>query len=322
MSLSTSQVESAVRYNTSAARKIGWAGEFGRVAATLGPGVSMMSAPEFAKSLADWQVKEDGLTEDGKLGPGSWKRMKKLHKSAAAAVTLPEWLKPKGLSSVEPLVVGGTGPTWMHVAQSEKRMWDSEIAKMTKEQAKIAEFHMSRDEEYFLSSPYFGGEVQPRGSTPKNKLRRHWCAAFANHCLHRAGFSHTGSAGANSFAKSSLWHFDGCEEPERGCVIVFSNNTIGGHVAFLDDINGTPDKLKFDGSKRVSISKHKIKVLGGNQRGERITSSVMTSYSYMLTAVGRNGVRSPYMKPRRGPANCNLDPSTAHPHHCGKTHSA
>lgn len=278
-----------------------------------------MTAPQFVTTLAAWQADEKGLTEDGKLGPGTWKRMKKLHKAAVAA--LPKWLEPKGASKIEPLMIGGSGPTWMHVAQAEQRMWDGEIAKMAKDHAKVAEFHMSRDEEYFLSSPYFGGSTQSRGSTPSNSLRRHWCAAFVNHCLHRAGYSHTGSAGANSFAKSSLWHFDGCEEPERGCVIVFSNGTIGGHVAFLDDLRGLPDELKFDSKKRVKISKHKVKVLGGNQKGQRINSRDMTaSYAYMLTAVGRNGVRSPYMKPRRGPANCNLDPSTAHPHHCGKTH--
>ena len=320
MSLTKSKLQSAVGYNPSAAHKYGWAGQFGRVAAVLGKEVSAMTPQKFATTLAAWQAKEKGLTEDGKLGPGSWQRMKKLHKAAAAAAPLPEWLKPKGLSKIEPLLVGGAGPAWMNVARAEQKMWDTSISSMSAEDAKIAEFHMTRDEEYFLCSPYFGGSTQPRGSMPKNSLRRHWCAAFANHCLHRAGYSHTGSAGANSFAKSSLWHFDGCEEPEIGCVVVFSNGTIGGHVAFLDDLKGTPDKLKLDGKRRINISKHRIKVLGGNQKGQRINSRVMTSYTYLLTAVGRNGVRSPYLKPRRGPATCNLDPSTAHPHHCGKTH--
>lgn len=143
--------------------------------------------------------------------------------------------------------------------------------------------------------------------------------ACVNHCLHRAGYSHTGSAGAHSFNGRHRWYFDGCEEPERGCVIVVSNGTTGSHVAFLDSADGTPDTLKMDKSRRVKISRHAVKLFGGNQRGERINSRV-TNYNYMLTQVGRNGVRSPYMKPRRGPSNCNLDPVTAFPHHCGKTH--
>ena len=277
-----------------------------------------MSASDFAVALAAWQVNQDGLTEDGKLGKGSWKLMKRLVPAAGWA-PIPDWLKPKNASPIEPLAVGGSGPPWMRVAMAEQRLWDSAIKKMSKEHAAVPEFHMSRDEEYFLSSPYFGGKTQARGSKPANDKRRHWCAAFVNHCLHRAGYSHTGSAGAHSFNGRHRWYFDGCEEPERGCVIVVSNGTTGGHVAFLDSVDGTPDTLKLDKSRRVKISKHAVKLLGGNQRGERINSRV-TDYKYMLTQVGRNGVRSPYMKPRRGPANCNLDPATACPHYCGKTH--
>lgn len=319
MSLSNSEIQSAVKYNLAASRRIGWAEQFGRVAAALGPTTATLTAEQFATTLSGWQADQRGLSDDGKLGPGSWKRIKKLHSATAVGSALPEWLKPKDASTIEVLTVGGTGPTWMHVAAAELRYWDTEIGKMSTDEAAIPELAMSRDEAYFLSSPYFGAETQPRGTKPKNSKRRHWCAAFVNHCLHRAGYSHTGSAGAHSFNGRHRWYFDGCEEPERGCVIVVSNGTTGSHVAFLDSADGTPDTLKMDKSRRVKISRHAVKLFGGNQRGERINSRV-TNYNYMLTQVGRNGVRSPYMKPRRGPSNCNLDPVTAFPHHCGKTH--
>ena len=316
MPLSQSKLDSAVKYNKPAASRVGWKFDFGVVAAVLGNTVSRMSESDFAKAIAAWQApKQNGLTEDGKLGPGTWRKMEKAA-PGAVAVPIPTWLQTPNASPVERWNNGGTGPRWMQVARAEQRFWNAAIKNMTEEQAKVAEFHMNRDEEYFLTTPYFGGKVKARGTLPKNDDRRHWCAAFVNYCLHRAGYSHTGSAGAHSFTKRSLWHFDGLEEPEKGCVIVLSNGTRGGHVAFLDDVTGTPDSIKLDSQRRMKISGYSIKMLGGNQ-GQRVNSQIDTTYSYLLTGYGRNGVRSPYMKPLQGPGNCNVDVPTHAPHFCG-----
>jgi uncharacterized protein (TIGR02594 family) len=176
---------------------------------------------------------------------------------------------------------------------------------------------MSRDEEYFMASPYFGGRVKEIGTVPKNKSRLDWCAAFANWCLHRSGHSHTGNAGANSFLIHRMWRFEALEKPKKGCVIVVGNGSRGAHVAFLWDWEGLPENPKghveIAGRRGRSLS-----ILGGNQ-GQRIT--IKDERRRMMAARGHNNVTSPYLWPLQGPVNCDHAPATERGHFCGNTHA-
>jgi uncharacterized protein (TIGR02594 family) len=303
MALSTAKLKAAVKYNNENGDKVGWVAYYQQTLSVLGFQNICPIPEKFAQAVADWQD-ANGLDDDGKLGPNTWKKMK------LAAGIKPK-LSPKNSS---PLALSGSGPIWLQVAQAERNHWDTAIAGMSKAERKIAEFHMTRDEEYFMASPYFGGKVKEPGVIPKNASRLHWCAAFVNWCLHRSGYSHTGNAGANSFTKRSLWRFDALREPKQGCVIVVGQ-TSGAHVGFLWESSGLPENPRGD----VSITKgRKLRLLGGNQ-SQRIT--VNNEKRKMLSARGQNGVVSPYFWPTRGQANCNHVPGTEEGHYCGSIHS-
>jgi uncharacterized protein (TIGR02594 family) len=273
----------------------------------LGFHSSCPNSEAFAQAVADWQARHRPLESDGKLGPNTWRRMRSVLGISGSA--------PGGTAGSEPLRPAGVGPLWLQVAQAEKNRWDTAIAGMSASQQSIAEFHMSRDEQYFMASPYYGGRVKAPGVIPANNRRLDWCAAFANWCLHRAGYSHTGNAGANSFIVRRMWRFSALTEPRQGCVTVVGNGARGAHVAFLWDWSNLPSSpnghVVISGSRRISI-------LGGNQ-SQRIT--IKSERRRMMAARGHNGVTSPYLWPEHGEANCNHVPATQHGHYCGNIHS-
>ncbi len=304
MALSGQKLASAIKYNNESAQSVGWMAFYEPVLAALGFNLMSPDGEQFAQAVAAWQAKQKPkLSDDGKLGPNTWRTMKS---------TL--GIGPKPGSIKEPLYLAGSGPMWLRVAQAEKNRWDTEMSGWSSKKKKVAEVNMSRDEEYFYASPYFGGKVKDPGVIPKNESRLDWCAAFANWCLHRAGFSHTGSAGANSFVQKSLWNFDSLEAPRQGCVVVVGNGSKGAHVAFLWDSKGLPTAP----NGNVTISKgRELKLLGGNQ-SQRIT--IKSEKRRMLAARGQNGILSPYLWPKRGASNCNHIAPMEQGHYCGKIH--
>ena len=92
----------------------------------------------------------------------------------------------------------------------------------------------------YLSSTNLGVTESSNDETP-------WCSAFANWCVEKAGYEGTDSA----WAKSWLTRGKQLSRPRRGCVVVFTREGGGGHVAFY-----------------ISKTASKIKVLGGNQSDE------------------------------------------------------
>lgn len=318
MSLTPAQLRSAVQYNSTNAQQVGWLRRFGQVASLLGFRTAAPGAEQFARAVHSWQLDVGGLTKDGKLGHNTWRKMQpNLPPGGGPAV--PDWLAPQSSpltdqAASEPLRIAGAGPLWLQIAQAELNRWDQAAAAMTAEQQATMEVHMTRDEYYFLASPYFGGQVQQRGTVPRNQRRLDWCAAFVNWCLHRAGYSHSGSAGAHSFLLPRLWRFRALPEPRKGCVVVVGNGNTGAHVAFLWDW----DHLPSNPNGHVPIVGHRwLEILGGNQ-GQRISRK--SERRRMLAARGLDGTHSPYLWPERGEGTCNLAPATEFPHFCGNVH--
>jgi uncharacterized protein (TIGR02594 family) len=206
----------------------------------------------------------------------------------------------------------GAGPLWLQYAQAERDRWDSEIATWGKDKkAGSAEQYLDWDEQYFQASPYYGAKTHADGTIP-GKQNMHWCAAFANWCLHRAGYSHTGSAGASSFLHRNLWRFDALTEPRQGCVIVTGNSKVE-HVTFLWSWTKLPSNPKADVSSAKATG---VKTLGGNQ-GNRVKQS--NENRNLFAARGQNGITSPYFWPLRGEGTCSITSvATEQPHFCGK----
>jgi uncharacterized protein (TIGR02594 family) len=308
MSLTTRQLEQAIRYNPEQAGRVGWLSHYPQVAAALGFGATRPSVEEFSLAVGAWQANHRPLKPDGKLGANTWSRIQQLPTVATGASTPPDWLVPA--SAPEPAGRTGTGPEWLRIAQSEQMLWD-------RERRGDAEAHMSRDEEYFQASPYYGARVRSPGVVPRNQDRRDWCAAFVNWCLHNAGYSHTGSAGAHSFAVAGQWQVLALAEPRPGCVVVVSETARGEHVGFLLRSRGLPS----DPGGNVEIRGHRgrqLEMLGGNQ-SQRV--SVNIERRTMLACRDRHGNRSPYLWPERGAANCNHLPPSESGHFCGRIHA-
>ncbi|MEZ5584582.1 MAG: hypothetical protein R3F37_19080 [Candidatus Competibacteraceae bacterium] len=317
MPLSSKQAAKAAGYNIRNAHKIGWVKRYSQIATVLGI-AQMTPTPEgFAQALADWQAaQKPSLKPDGMLGPDTWAKLEPLTRSSVAPGPTPAWLKsPSGSSgasgggpSISPPPSAGSGPAWMQVAIAQQQRWNKEIATWTdKKRAKDAEQYLDWDEAYFAASPMWGAKIHAIGDTPAAGKNMHWCAAFVNYCLHRAGYSHTGSAGAGSFVQSSSWTFSALKEPRYGCVIV-----VPGHVAFLNSTKGLPNNPGGD----VEVSS--VSLLGGNQ-SDRIKVSTYKN-KLLRSARGSNGVTSPYLWPEVGTPNCNIDLPTAQGHHCRHIH--
>jgi uncharacterized protein (TIGR02594 family) len=271
-----------------------------------------VTAEVFAQALADWQAANRPLTVDGKLGRKTWAKLEPHTRFSAAAAPLPAWLQapPPTRPPLEPAPRSGGGPAWIQVAQAERQRWDAEIAGWGADRdRRRAETYLDWDEQYFAASPMWGGVIHDPGETPNINRNPHWCAAFVNYCLHRAGYSHTGSAGAGSFIQFNSWHFRALEEPQRGCVIVVGNGGAAAHVAFLDE-----DGVGLPRSPGGNVENaRRVWLLGGNQ-SNRITRS--NDGRDLLAARGRNGVTSPYLWPDIGPPNCNIELPTERAHSC------
>jgi len=316
MSLTPAEAARAARFNIRNARRIGWVQRYGQVASTLGIGAVSVTAETFAQKVADWQTANRPLTPDGMLGRMTWVRLEPQTRFSSAAVPVPAWLQAPSPNRppVEPAPRAGAGPVWIQAALAEQRRWDTEIASWGADQnGARAETYLDWDEQYFAASPMWGGVIHDPGETPNIGRNPHWCAAFVNYCLHLAGYSHTGSAGAGSFIQSNSWHFQALEEPRLGCVMVVGNGGAAAHVAFLhEDGAGLPRNPGGDvrGARRVLL-------LGGNQ-SNRITQS--RDGRDLLAARGLNGVTSPYLWPDIGPQTCNIELPTERQHYCRHIH--
>ncbi len=313
MRLTPEEAAKAARFNIRNARRIGWIDRYGAIASILGIDAMSTTAETFAQKLADWQAANRPLTPDGMLGRRTWTRLEPHTRFSTAAVPLPAWLQtPPSQSAREPAPRSGAGPLWLQVAQSERQRWDTEIAGWGADRnRRRAETYLDWDEQYFAASPMWGGVVHDPGEMPSLDRNAHWCAAFVNYCLHRAGYSHTGSAGAGSFIQSNSWHFQALEEARQGCVIVVGNAGAA-HVAFLDDPAGLPANPGGNVQNARGVW-----LLGGNQ-SNRITRSL--DHRNLLAARGRNGVTSPYLWPDIGPAVCNIELPTERAHYCRHIH--
>ena len=317
MSLTPQEAAKAARFNIRNARRIGWAERYGPVASILGVATMSVTAESFAQKVADWQTANRSLTPDGMLGRITWARLEPQTRFSIAAAPLPAWLQapPPAQPPLETAPRSGVGPAWIQVALAERQRWDTEIAGWGADRKKEkAETYLDWDEEYFAASPMWGGVIHDPGATPNIGRNPHWCAAFVNYCLHRAGYSHTGSAGAGSFIQSNSWHFQALEEPRQGCVTVVGNAGAPAHVAFLYSWNGLPNNPGGDVQNTQSVTIH---LLGGNQ-GNRIT--IGNDRRNLLAARGRNGVTSPYLWPDIGPPSCNIELPTERQHYCRHIH--
>lgn len=281
------------------------------------------AGPKTKRAIDTFQRKIVGFRRpDGRVDPGGKTLSALIGGTGAIAAAIAELLgsPAKAVKDVAkseekkkeapPPAAGSSDAPWLAYALAEKRRWEDHLMGFADEVEKAKkkyghkwhkhfrqEEHTTMDEDYFAASPYWGGEVHARGARPK--ANSHWCAAFVNWCLHRAGYSHTGLASAKSFTKKSWWKFRALDKPKKGCVIVVERGNAG-HVAFFWE---QPKK----GSK---------KLLGGNQ-GQRITIS--GDGRKALKAKDSYGKESPYLWPERGtPTNCNHEPPTEHEHYCWK----
>lgn len=317
MRLTAQQTAKASRYNRRNAHKVGWDARYSQVASLFGID-RMTPTPEgFSQAAADWQARNPPLTVDGMIGRQTWTRLEPRTRFSIAPTPVPAWLQPAQPSPPipQPAPRAGAGPAWLQVAENQRQRWNTEIASWGEgRRASDAEEYLDWDEAYFAAAPMWGGVTHAAGETPAAGRNMHWCAAFVNYCLHRAGYSHTGSAGAGSFIHANMWRFRALEEPRQGCVIVVGN-TSPAHVAFLYDFRGLPSSPGGNVQNTASVT---IRLLGGNQ-SDRITIS--SDRRNLLAARDSNGVTSPYLWPEVGAPNCNIDIPTERPHYCRFLHS-
>lgn len=311
MPLAHRRTVKAVKYNAKKAQQIGWASKYGQILPILGL-TQGVRAEKFAEEVADWQASV-GLLDDGKIGPGTWAKLEPLLDPDVAPVSVPAWLQPSWKRRLDfaPAPGIGGGPEWFRVAEAQRQGWIDELTGWNDVgMANDAESHTDWDEKYFLASPKWGDERHAAGVTPKIGTNPHWCAAFVNYCLHRAGYSHTGSAGANSFLKKRLWHFEARSKPEKGCIIVCGGDSAS-HVAFLAEHRGLPENPKGDVRMRRGMG---YSLLGGNQRGGRV--SIQAYDKKLFAAEDEDGNVSPYLWPKTGTGDCSIDLPSARRHFC------
>lgn len=316
MRLTTEKAGKAARYNIRYARAVGWSQRYPQLASVFGVGPVSLTPEGFSQYVADWQAANKPLTVDGMLGRTTWSRLDPLTRFSTAPVPAPAWL-PTSQPATPPRASApraGSGPLWMQVAEAQRQRWNNEIGEWVDQTRRSrAERFLDWDEQYFAASPMWGGVVHSVGERPSTERNLHWCAAFVNYCLHRAGYSHTGSAGAGSFIRP-WWRFEALEEPRAGCVIVVGG-TSPAHVAFLHSFSGLPSNPGGDVRNTRDVT---IRLLGGNQ-SNRITIS--SDGRNLLAARGQNGVTSPYLWPHIGSPNCNVDVPTERPHYCRFIHT-
>jgi uncharacterized protein (TIGR02594 family) len=316
MRLSPEDARKAARYNLRNASRVGWPARWTQIASILEIGPVSITAEEFAQRLADWQAANRPLTGDGMLGNRTWDRMEPLTRFSTAARPRPGWLPGDAPAQPRAPTLGPAGDApWMQIAEAQMQRWDAEIAGLPPERRAVAERHLDWDEEYFAAAPYWGGRVHNVGDRPSTDRSPHWCAAFVNYCLHRTGYSHTGSAGAGSFVARGRWRFQALTSPRRGCIAVVGGGSPA-HVAFLWEFRGLPDDPRGDVENDRSVV---VKLLGGNQ-SQRV--KISNEGRNLLAATDSRGVRSPYLWPEIGEATCNVDVPTARPHFCYHVHAS
>lgn len=294
MPLTNNQLRKAARLNPKYARRLGWATRFSRVVAAIGQTPGSMDT--FSQQFADWQARQPNLSGDGILGPKSWTRLQKVTPPATTCDMPPVWLTSQPLPSST--AGAGTEPSWYRYALAQQVRWANGGETVREEDT-------TWDEDYFMASPRWGNSTHTIEDRPRDNA--HWCAAFVNWCLHRAGYSHTGSAGARSFTRSSWWSFEAREQPQVGCVIVMNNPN---HVAFLASTEGLPS------SPNGNVTRGRFDMLGGNQGGTVRISRGNAASRTLLAARGQNGVRSPYLWPLQGSPNCNIELESDAAHYC------
>jgi|GEM_PF-2201436 len=305
----------AGHYNRKHARRIGWSSHWPGVCHVLKIANGNILPEDFGQYVARFQA-DQRLKTDGMLGTDTWRRMLPLAKAGPGSMAQPPWL-PKALPrtspvrAVSPAISNGPTP-WMDVALAQQTAhWIGEDGKAVKGSASQV------DDGYFEACPYMGEKVWELDNHAHRKTEgRAWCAAFVNYCLHTTGYSHTGSTGAFSFRRRDLWRFKALQEPVRGCVIVLKSNSKNWHhVAFLDE----PGDLPSGQTTHLNTRGLKgIKLLGGNQGGRTVCSTVFTNCTF-YAAKDKDKKKSPYLFPVRGEdnPNCNVELPTAAPHFCG-----
>lgn len=314
--LTPQQAIKAGRYNAKRARRIGWSHHWSGVCRVLGITDGQLSSAEFSQFVAQFQNAKR-LKDDGMLGRDTWRRMKAEARLVHKTLPAPDWL-PKarpGRSPIKAISVEALNfeAPWMAVALSEQETnWRNDSG------GAISEGDTRIDEGYFEACPYMGGDPWELKLKHTRRINNHhWCAAFVNYCLHTAGYSHTGSAGAFSFLQKRRWRFVALDTPKRGCVIVMRHNKKKwDHVAFLDEVGNLPSNPKGD----INAKKFKdFSLLGGNQGGDSVNSKRFYNWTF-YDAKDRYGNRSPYLFPIKGDdeANCNVELPSAGPHFCGE----
>ncbi len=314
--LTVAKAKKGGRYNAKRARRIGWSRHWSGVCGFFKITNGNVSAEDFAQHVAKFQT-EQKLKVDGMLGGDTWRRMGPRAKIALRVLPEPAWL-PKAAPKRAPVKAVSVSAKnrdtpWMAIAEDERNAhWINDKGKA------IKEGDSQVDEGYFEACPYLGGEAWKHSEREKRyKENRHWCSAFVNYCLHTAGYSHTGSAGAFSFKQTKRWRFEALSEPTRGCVIVMEHNEDGfDHVAFLDEVGDLPSNPNGDiNSKDYSG----FRLLGGNQGGGTVNSVKFGNWTF-FAAEDQNGNKSPYLFPLTGSdeANCNVELDSGGAHYCGE----
>lgn len=134
MPLTTSQIAKAGEWNPIYARSLGWLGRYVEVLKKMGFPSTCPTGEVFARAVADWQAKHPPLTQDGMIGPSTWKKLG------------PELGKSPGGGPTPPAPPLGTGPRWLQFAQSEANRRATMAATLDKQKAAKAEMYVDWDE--------------------------------------------------------------------------------------------------------------------------------------------------------------------------------
>ncbi|MBG6147138.1 hypothetical protein IWQ51_005293 [Labrenzia sp. EL_142] len=314
--LTPRQAKKAGQYNAKRARRIGWSHYWSGVCRVLGISNGLLTREDFSQYVAVFQISKR-ISGDGMLGQDTWRRMRAEVRIVLKTLPQPDWLprSAPGRSPVKAISVEALNlkAPWMAIALNEQ-----ETNWVNDDGSAISEGDTRVDEGYFEACPYMGGNPWELKLKHTRKINNHhWCAAFVNYCLHTAGYSHSGSAGAFSFLQKRRWRFKALSEPTRGCVIVMRHNKKNwDHVAFLDEVGDLPSSPEGN----VNSRKHKnFKLLGGNQGGDSVNSKTFGNWTLYAGKDGF-GNKSPYLYPLKGEGdeNCNVELPTAGPHFCGE----
>lgn len=88
----------AIRLNRHYGRRLGWQTQRRRIERLLGFGNILPDERSFAEAVAKWQARHQGLTQDGIIGPNTWRRMRRALAPAPALTPAP--IPPAGIPSL------------------------------------------------------------------------------------------------------------------------------------------------------------------------------------------------------------------------------